>query len=70
MSHHDSKVTVTLVLKNVPVHTGSHPEDITVANWKHILQASVEAYIKENGLAPVDAIRDYKITGTEYHQED
>jgi len=31
MSHHISKVTVHLIIKDVPVRTDSHPEDITAA---------------------------------------
>jgi hypothetical protein len=69
MSHHDSKVTIHLVLKNVPVHTESHPEDITVAAWKQILNDHVEAHIKEHGLVSVAALRDYVITDIQYHKE-
>ena len=69
MSNHSSKVNVTLVLKNVPVHTDSHPEDITVAAWKQILMDLVENHIKEHGLASVAIICDYNIIDTQFNKE-
>ena len=69
MSHHISKVTVHLVLKNVPVRTESHPEDITVKTWKEILTDHVESHIRENGLPAVAVLRDYTITDTQYHDD-
>lgn len=62
MSLHTSKVTVHLVIKDVPVHTESHPEDITVAAWKQILADQTEAYIKSGEADIEKALRDYTIT--------
>jgi len=70
MSHHISKVTVHLVLKDVPVRTDTHPEDITVAAWKHILADHTETHLKSGDANLKNAIRDYVITDTKYHKED
>ena len=70
MSSHTSKVTVHLVLNNVPVNTESHPEDITVRTWRRILMDYVETHIRENGLLSVAEIRNYTILETKYHEED
>ena len=64
MLNYDSKVTITLVLKNVPVTTDSHPNDITVANWKNILMDNMEVHINQWGLLSMATIKKYSIEKT------
>lgn len=66
---HSSKVTVHLILKDVPVHTESHPEDVTVTVFKYLLADAVENYMRSeiDNTAILKALRDYNITDTQCH---